>query len=246
MTGISYSNLTTQLTDLLEYPLVDAASATPSSDANFNSILPAIINDAEQRIYREIDFLNTRTQDSTLPVTINSRNFTIPSEIVVVESVALIVPNGSAPAVGARVYPLRISVDALNLVWPQESLTAAPQQDQCWYAMLSNSQMLIAPTPDKAYTAEITGVFRPTPMSASNPTTYLGTNFPDLFLAACCVFGFGYFQRDLGKDIGQGNPQSGMVQAWEDAYQRRKQSVIDEERRRRGLQPEEGSAEVDA
>ena len=55
MVGIQYSDLTTQLTDLLEYPLVSASSATPSSDPNFNNILPAIVYDAEQRIYREID-----------------------------------------------------------------------------------------------------------------------------------------------------------------------------------------------
>ena len=49
--GLDYSGLTTALTSLLVYPLVSASSATPSSDPNFNNILPAIVNDAEQRIY---------------------------------------------------------------------------------------------------------------------------------------------------------------------------------------------------
>lgn len=233
MTGIQYSDLTTQLTDILEYPLVSASSATPSSDPNFNNILPAIINDAEQRIYREVDFLNDREQDSTLPVTVSSRNFTIPSEIIVVQSLALIVPSPDTPEVGSRISLLRTSVDALNALWPQESVTSAPVQNQAYYAMLSNTQALIAPTPPEAYTAEVTGVFRPTAMSSTNTTTYLGTNFPDLFLAACCVFAFGW-QRDFGAQ--SEDPQAG--NSWEALYQTRLKSVLDEEARRRGLKVE--------
>ena len=233
MTGIQYSDLTTQLCDLLVYPLLSASSATPSSDPNFNAILPAIINDSEQRIYRECDFLNNRSEDSTLPVTVSSRNFTIPTEIIVVQSMALIVPSGAAASAGTRVSLLRVSVDALNALWPQESVTAAPVQNQAYYAMLSNTQALIAPTPPAAYTAEVTGVFRPQPMSSTNTTTYLGTYMPDLFLAACCVFGFSW-QRDF-------NPQSDDPAApnqWENLYQLRLKSVLDEEARRRGLRPE--------
>jgi len=233
MTGISYSDLTTQLGDLLEYPIVNASSATPSSDTNFNNILSAIINDAEQRIYREVDFLNDRTVDSTLPVTISSRNFTIPSEIIVVQSVALVVPSGDAPSAGNRVSLLRVSVDALNALWPQEAVTSPPVQNEAYYAMLSNTQMLIAPTPDQAYTAEVTGVFRPAPMSATNPTTYLGTNFPDLFLNASMVFAMGY-QRDYGQ--ASDDPKAAMF--WEQKYQISLKSTLDEEARRRGLKVE--------
>lgn len=234
MAGIQYSDLTTQLTDLLEYPLVSASSATPSSDPNFNNILPAIINDAEQRIYREVDFLNDRTQDSTLPVTISSRNFTIPSEIIVIQSLAIIVPSPSAPNLGTRVSLLRVSVDALNAVWPQEAIISPPVQNESYYAMLSNTQALIAPTPDQAYVAEVTGVFRPIAMSSTNTTTYLGTNFPDLFLNACMVFGSA-FQRDF---VGGGSEDPSLAVNWESHYQNALKSVLDEEARRRGLRPE--------
>ena len=233
MVGIQYSNLTTQLTDLLVYPLVSASSATPSSDPNFNNILPAIINDAEQRIYREVDFLNNRSEDSTLPVTISSRNFTIPTETIVVQSLALIVPSGSAASAGTRISLLRVSVDALNALWPQESVTAVPVQNRSYFAMLDNTNALLAPTPDQAYICEVTGIFRPTAMSASNPTTYLGTNFPDLFLAACCVFGF-YWQRDFSGT----SDDSAVPDKWEGLYQQRLKSTLDEEARRRGLRVE--------
>jgi hypothetical protein len=99
--------------------------------------------------------------------------------------------------------------------------------------MLSNTQALIAPTPDQAYTAEVTGVFRPTPMSSTNTTTYLGTNFPDLFLAACCYFGF-LWQRDFS----QTSDDPSIPDKWEATYQARLKSVLDEEARRRGLRSE--------
>lgn len=233
MTGISYSDLTTQLTDLLVYPLVSASSATPSSDPNFNNILPAIINDAEQRIYREVDFLNNRAEDSMLPVTISSRNFTIPSEIIIVQSLALIVPAPDAPNVATRVSLLRVSVDSLNALWPQEAVVSPPVQNEAYYAMLSNTQALIAPTPDQDYVAEITGVFRPTAMSSTNTTTYLGSQFPDLFLNACMVFAT-MWQQDWSPT--SDNPQSPTT--WESHYQAAKGSVLDEEARRRGLKPE--------
>ena len=233
MVGIQYSDLTTQLTDLLEYPLVSASSATPSSDPNFNNILPAIINDAEQRIYRDVDFLNDREENSTLPVTISSRNFTIPTEIIVVQSLSLIVPAPDAPNVATRVSLLRTSVDALNALWPSEAVTATPAQNQSYYAMLNNTNALIAPTPDAAYVCEIVGVFRPTAMSSTNTTTYLGTYMPDLFLNACMAFAAG-FQRDFGAQ--SENPQ--VSNSWEAKYQLSKTSVLDEEARRRGLKIE--------
>lgn len=234
MTGIQYSNLTTYLTDLLEYPLISAGSATPSSDVNFNNILPQIINDAEQRIYKDVDFLSTRTEDSTLPVTIASRNFTIPSEIIVVQGINLITPANDAANVGTRISLLRVSVDALNMLWPQEAVTSPPVQGEAYYAMLSNTQALLAPTPDQTYIGEVVGIFRPIAMSSTNTTTYLGTNFPDLFLAACMVFAEGYFQKNFAPTGSDPNAPP----TWEAAYQVRLKSTMGEEARRKGLIPE--------
>ena len=170
-----------------------------------------------------------------MPVTISSRNFTIPTEIIVVQSLSLIVPDAVIYRMPrTRVSLLRTSVDALNALWPSEAVTATPAQNQSYYAMLSNTQALIAPTPDAAYVCEIVGVFRPTAMSASNPTTYLGTNFPDLFLNACMVFGAA-FQRDF---VGGTSEDPSLAVNWESHYQNSLKSVLNEEARRRGLTPE--------
>jgi hypothetical protein len=58
------------------------------------------------------------------------------------------------------------------------------------------------------------GTYRPQPLSDSNQTTPITTYWPDLFLAAACVYSFGWM-RDYG---GQSdNPQS--AQSWEAQYQ---------------------------
>lgn len=226
MSVYTYSDIITALGDLLEVQITAPASATPSNDTNFNNIIKSIINDAELRIYRELDFITARLIDTTATTTVNSKTVTLPSEIIVVESLALI-------NAGIRVYYLRTSVDTINMLWPQTSLTQAPTVNQAYYAILNDTTAIIAPTPDNTYTAEITGIQRPTPLSSSNTTTYLTNVYADLFLAACMVFGSGYQQQ-----FTQTAENPAMAMAWEDKYQKAKASAIAEEMRRRGLQPE--------
>ncbi len=224
---MQYSDLTTQLGDLLVIPIVTPTSATPSSDTNFNNILPAIITDAEQRIYRELDFLATRKADASVSCTANSRTVTIPASIIIVQEVNVITPASTAPQLGYRNSIDPVSLDYLNFVWPQEQGTGSTGVPTMG-SMLDATTAILAPTPDATYVLEFVGIFRPTPMSVANPTTYLGTNYPDLFLAACMVFGVGY-QRDFGAQAE--NPQMGL--AWEALYQTRKASVMEEVQRQK-------------
>ena len=226
MSSYTYSQVVTALGTLLEVPIISAGSSQPSSDSGFNNILPTIINDAEQRIWRECDFIAAKLQDSTVTTTASSRSVTIPSEMIVVQSLCLL--NGST-----RVYALRSSVDTINSLWPTQSNTQSPTVGQLWYAMLNNSTAIVAPTPDSSYTAEFTGAQRPSALSSSNPTTYLTQVYPDLFLAACMVFGSSYQQNWNGT-----GDNTEMAITWEKHYQDLKSSAIAEEQRRRGITPE--------
>ena len=66
---LTYSSLVTDLANLL---------VVPPTDANYLIVLPNVIDDAEQRLYRELDLLSTIVRDSTGVLTPNSRNFTFP------------------------------------------------------------------------------------------------------------------------------------------------------------------------
>lgn len=224
---MQYSDLTIQLGDLLVVPITNPTSATPSSDTNFNNILPAIITDAEQRIYRELDFLATRTADATLSLAPNSRTLTIPEQIIIVQEVNVITPAAAVPSAGYRNPVQPVSLNYLNFTWPQEIGTGATGIPNIG-SMLDATTLIVAPTPDAAYRVEFVGIFRPTPMSASNATTYLGTNYPDLFLAACMVFGAGY-QRDFG----QMSDDKALAMSWEAHYMTLKASAMEETQRQK-------------
>jgi hypothetical protein len=229
--SIAYSDLTTALGELMVVTITNSASATPSNDPNFNNILPRIIDDAEQRIYRELDFLYDRTTDSSTALTANSRSATLPTAniFVVVQGVNVITPAATAPAAGTRNRLEMVSKDVLDIIWPIEQGGSA-NTVPTYGALLNTTTLIVAPTPDAAYQLEYTGITRPTPMSSTNTTTYLGTTYPDLFLAACMVFGMAY-QKDA--DLPQNAPPGQDTTKWESMYQARKASVLSEIQRQK-------------
>ena len=86
---LTYSTFVTDLANLL---------VVPSTDANYQTVLGNIIDDSEQRIYRDLDLLNTRFTDSTGTLTTGSRSFTLPSSIntfVVDERINVLTPVGT-------------------------------------------------------------------------------------------------------------------------------------------------------
>lgn len=207
--ALTYETYTNAMRTMLVVPLNE-------SDSNFENIIPRMIEYAELRIYRELDFLNTRSAP-TLLCTSGSRNATVPATIVVLESVNLISPAGTTnPESGTRVPLERVSVDFLNFTWPTAATTGTPAK----YALLSDTGMRLAPTPSGAFTLECVGTTRPTALSPTTTTTFISTYLPDLFLAASMIFGSGY-QKNYGSQAD--DPK--MAQSWESQYQALKAGV---------------------
>lgn len=222
---MQYSDYTTALGGLLVVPIISAGSVTPSSNTDFNNFLPRILEAGEQRIYRELDFLATRQEDYSVTLSTSTRNATLPASNIVLQSANVITPASTAPAAGTR-NPLEIvSKDVIDAIWPQEPYFKTVPR---YLAQLSATQVIVAPTPDQPYVLETTGIFRPTPISASNPTTYTSLTYPDLLLFACMVVGCGY-QRDFGQQAD--DPKIAM--SWESMYQTAKASSLSEEQRRK-------------
>lgn len=202
----------------------------------FQDFIPTIIDNAEQRIYREIPFLTERRQTSPA-VTVSGENridiTTATTPCVTVEQFALFTPAGAtAPPLGQGVrvnYLGPVSLDFLNMVWPDTVATSAPGAIQGYWAMYDDKTVVLAPTPDGAYYTGMTGLFRPETMSATNQTTYLGTNYPDLLLSACMILGAAW-ERNFGSQAD--DPK--MASSWEQLYEVQKTSALAEEGRRRG------------
>lgn len=197
------------------------------NQAQFVQIAPECIDYAEQRIYRELDLLDTLTRDSA-PLTAGNRNFTLPQNngrFVVTNGFNVITPaTETDPDLGARTQLLPVSRDFLDAVWGSSSGQALPQ----YFAWITDQQFVVGPWPDADYTIEVIGTIRPTPLSADNAETYLTLYLPDLFVAASMVFMSG-FMRDFGAQ--SDNPAQ--AQSWESQYKTLFASANVEEQRKR-------------
>lgn len=198
------------------------------ADPNFTTIIPSCIDYAEQRIYRELDLLDTVVRDSSATLTIGTRNFTLPTSLgrfVVTNGINVITPAGTTtPDSGTRVQLVPVSRDFLDMAWPSVVGAATPSM----YAMITDQQIIVGPAPDAAYTVEVIGTIRPNPLSASNTMTYLTQYLPDLWFAATMVFLTGY-QQNFGAQAD--NPQ--MAVSWSSTYDKLISSANIEEQRKR-------------
>jgi hypothetical protein len=213
--SLTYTTYVTSLANLL---------VVPATDPNFVTALPNIIDDAEQRIYRELDLLDTIIRDMSGNLSANSRNFTFPQHMIVVESMNVFTPSGSTTN---RNQMVPVAREWLDAVWGNEASTTVPSIPT-YYAMITDQQIIVGPPPDANYTMEVVGTIRPAPLSASNTTTYLTTYLPDLFLTASLIFGSGY---QLNFSAMGDNPAQAV--SWESHYAQLLQSANTEEQRKR-------------
>jgi hypothetical protein len=195
----------------------------PPGDVNYLQFISNVIDDAEQRIYRELDLLATIVRQ-TGTLTPNSRNFTFPTaggRFVVTESMSIFDLSG------ARRILTPTTREYIDFVYGSETSNTVPSYPE-YYGMLTDQMIIVGPPPDSGYTVEVTGTIRPAPLSAANPTTYLTLYLPDLFMAESLIYGYGYM-KDFGAmaDDPQGSA------SWTKHYQDLWQSANTEEMRKR-------------
>lgn len=203
-----------------------------SATTQFQTMLPGMIDYAEQRIYRELDLLNTVVRNSTTSLTAGSRNFAIPTTangpFITIQGINVITPVSTQPDSGTR-NTLQIVVrDYLDAVWNSSDGNSVPK----FFAMIDQFNIIVGPWPNAAYVVEVIGTIRPNPLSSSNTTTFLTTYLPDLFIAASMIFATGY-QRDFGSQAD--NPAQAV--SWENQYEKLFASANGEELRKKFAGP---------
>ena len=187
--------------------------------------LPAAIDYAEGRIYRNFNFLTTVATDATQNTVGLNRNVTIPAAFVVVNDINIITPAGTVPDSGKRNLLTKASKEFLDLMWPSKDGAAVPTL----FAFLNQSQIVLGPWPDLSnYAVEFIGTQRPAPLSASNSTTFLTLNMADLFLAATMIHISG-FMKNYGAQAD--DPAQGVT--WEMQYGKIAEGIDGEELRKR-------------
>lgn len=218
--SLTYSQWSNQIANLAQIP---------ATDPNFIAMLPSAIDDAEQRLYRQLDLLNTITRDSSAALTAGLRTFNLPSSIgtfYVTEDINVITPSSQTnPDLGTRNSLLPVSKEFLDATWNSSSGSTVPQ----YFAMVTQNQIIVGPWPDQSYQVEVVGTIRPAALSSTNVTTLLSWYFPDCFVAASMVFVAGYM-KNYGAS---GADDPGQPGNWEAHLQALLQSAAVEEQRKK-------------
>lgn len=209
--------------------ITSANPAQPPTDPYFAQILPACIDYAEQRCYRDLDLQSTTTS-GTLTVTAGTVFVSLPESpiVYVVESLFVsALAGGGAPPIGVSTMLTPVDKGFLMATYPP-AYWATAQGQPVFYYVQDQDTIQLGPCPDQAYTLQMTYTYRPVALSATNTTTILTQIFPDVFLAASMVFMAGY-QKNFGSQAD--DPK--MAQSWETQYQTLLKGALSEESRKK-------------
>ena len=222
--SLNYNSYVTQIAGLTNI----TSNILVTGDANFGPPLPGAIDYAEQRIYREGDFLSTYITDTSANVVANQRTFNYPTTsgtFLVIDQLNVFTPAGTTSSNGTRV-PLQVaSKHFIDNLYPNDATSIGVP---AYFAPATATQCFLGPVPDQGYNIEVIGTQRPAPLSASNSSTFLTQTLPDLFVAATMVYMSGYM-RNFGSQAD--NPQ--MAASWESQYEKLSQSADMEEMRKK-------------
>jgi hypothetical protein len=184
-TGLTYSQYVNEIATL---------AVVPTDDPNFVEILPQMITYAENRIYRDLDLLETVTSISSYATAVNGRTVTFPiADFITVQEVNVITPAGTTvPDNGTRTALLPVTKEWMNYNYVSSASAAVPY----YFAMFNQNTIILGPWADDTYTIEIVGTFRPDSLSASNTSTFVSLYLPDLMIMASMIY-ISAFQRNF-------------------------------------------------
>jgi len=209
----TYSELVTQIR---EYTETDS-----------NVFTTVIVNDfiehAEMRIFRDVDldvFRKYQTASLTSGDAFVGMPGATPSSFSFIRSVNIFSPSGSLGGLtdGERRYLEKKDTSFISEYHPSRTTTGIPK----YYANWDNDTIILAPTPNAAYTIELAYNALPTGLSSSNTTTWVSTNVPQMLLYACLVEAFKFLK---GPD--------NMLQMYESYYRQSLTPFIGEQMGRR-------------
>ena len=211
-TGLSYDGTVAGTTSYVDQ--IATMAVVEATDPAFLIILPQMITYAENRMYRDLDFLFTSVATTAYGLTQGSRQISVPSgTFVVPEQINVITPAGTSdPDQGTRVPLLATTKEFLDACYGS-GLPANRGLPKYWVPF-DDYTFLVGPYPDANYSCEIVGTYRPDSLSATNKTTFISLYLPDLFIMASMIY-ISAYQRNFGR----ANDDPQMAITYESQYQ---------------------------
>jgi hypothetical protein len=207
-------------------------------DAAMQGALPSMLNYAELRIQRDLDFLSSQASNS-YTLTAGQNVFPVPvNDFFTVQTLEITQVAGGNVVNVSTLLP--VSKEFIQNCYGGISSASTPR----YYAMYgdtfggnqdTNTNILLGPPPNFGYTLRITGTQR-TPSLFKNAVTgiadtnytYISQFYPDMLIMASMIY-VSAFQRNFG--VTSDDPQSGMT--YEKQYQALRLGAIPEENARK-------------
>ena len=164
-----------------------------SSDVLTTTVVNDFINQAELRIFREIDLDIFRAYEFATLTASNPNPFvalpgSTPTTMAFVRYASIYQTTGASA--NERVRLLQKDVSYMNEYWPNRTSVAQPK----FYAMWDQNTIYLAPTPNLAYNIELALNRNETGLSATNTTSWVSTNAPQVLLYACLIEAFKFLK----------------------------------------------------
>jgi len=177
----TYSELLTEIRNYTEV----------SSDVLTDTIIDDFIKQAEIKIFREVDLDCFRSYQFTT-LTQGNEFVSLPGDTP--DTIAFIRSASIYPTSGTdqnnRTYLLQKDISYMTEYWPNRTTQSKPK----FYAMWDQNTIYLAPTPDSAYNIELALNRNETGLSATNTTTWVSTNAPQVLLYGCLIQAFKYLK----------------------------------------------------
>jgi hypothetical protein len=235
-TGLTYSQYVTQIATM---------AVVAETDPAFVTILPQMITYAENRMYRDIDFMFTSTSlhgvsfvlaagNRNLSFNINlasntdaqAGTFVVSEQINLLTDAAGNAATTTNPDACVRVPLLPTTKEFLDAVYGS-SLTANLGQPK-YFVPFNDTLFFVGPVPDQNYPVEVVGTYRPNSLSATNTTTFISQYLPDVFIMASMIY-ISAYQRNFGR----ANDDPQMAVTYESQYQALLKGAVVEEARKK-------------
>jgi hypothetical protein len=169
--AITYTNFLTQVRNYTE---VDSNVLT-------DALLDQFIRNTELEIAGAVDYDDLRKYSNST-TTASNRYVSMPADLLILRSVQIISSN-------VRAFLQKRDTSFISEYAPNDTVTGQPQ----FYANWDETNILLAPTPDQAYTIQINYIKDP-PHFDSSTNTFLSQHQEALLLYGVLKEAFGYLK----------------------------------------------------
>jgi hypothetical protein len=173
--------------------LSDAIQAyTENTESNFVAEIPVFVQQAEQRIYNNVQFPSLR-KNVTGSTSANNKYLGCPNDFLAVYSIAAI------DATGAYEYLLNKDVNYIRQAYPNPNSDKGIPKYYALFGAQTNDvnelTFILGPTPDATYSVELHYYYYPESIVTAS-TTWLGDNFDSVLLYGSLVEAYTYMKGE--------------------------------------------------